>query len=441
MNSLRHMNPTLQFSIPVIFETVFSTFINLVFSSIIGGISGSSLTVISQCNLILNFIVAATTMLTTGSSVLCARLLGAGEPQEASRVVEQTLFLALVSSTVITLACLIFTTPILTLLMPNAEPALLAEGETYFRVLVLSLPFLMATNSLVSVLRAAGDSRTSMIINVFSCVLQLVLALLFLRVLSLDIAGAGLTYLVCRISSMLLAFYALRHSHRFSLRLRNTLRANAAVCKRILSVGVPTSIESIFVQAGYLTASSMVIGLGSFEAAVYNVANTMYSFASVPQSFFAPIALTVVGQLIGAKEYTRAKKTGWKLWRYAILTTIVLSVILFLLRTHLTPLYSADPAVQTAASSALFAALMMNIPGISLNTLDPQLRAGGDVKFVMFSTIVAVWLIRLPLTYLFCYVWNWGASGAFMANAITLYFRMLCNMLRFIQGKYLYMRV
>jgi len=306
MNSLRHMNPTLQFSIPVIFETVFSTFINLVFSSIIGGISGSSLTVISQCNLILNFIVAATTMLTTGSSVLCARLLGAGEPQEASRVVEQTLFLALVSSTVITLACLIFTTPILTLLMPNAEPALLAEGETYFRVLVLSLPFLMATNSLVSVLRAAGDSRTSMIINVFSCVLQLVLALLFLRVLSLDIAGAGLTYLVCRISSMLLAFYALRHSHRFSLRLRNTLRANAAVCKRILSVGVPTSIESIFVQAGYLTASSMVIGLGSFEAAVYNVANTMYSFASVPQSFFAPIALTVasVDRMTRARGHT-----------------------------------------------------------------------------------------------------------------------------------------
>lgn len=441
MKSLRPMNPTLQFSLPVIFETLFSTFINLIFSSIIGGISGSSLTVISQCNLILNFIVAATTMLTTGSSVLCARLLGGGEPKEASRVVEQTIFMTLTSAVLITSLCLLFTTPILTLLMPNAEADVLDEGVAYFRVLVLSLPFLMATNSLVSVLRASGDSRTSMIINVSTCIFQLLLALLFLRVLSLHVIGAGLTYLLCRIGSMLLAFYVLLHSHRYIIHLRSTLTPNLAVCKRILAVGVPTSIESIFVQAGYLTASSMVIGLGTFEAAVYNVANTLYSFASVPQSFFSPIALTIVGQLIGAKAYKQAKKTGWNLWKLAMLTTLALSAILFLLRGRLTPLYSADPAVQTAAAAAIIAALTMNIPGISLNTLDPQLRAGGDVKFVMATTIIAVWLIRLPLTYLFCYMFDWGARGAFWANTICLYFRMICNMIRFIKGKYLYMRV
>ena len=52
-----------------------------------------------------------------------------------------------------------------------------------------------------------------------------------------------------------------------------------------------------------------------------------------------------------------------------------------------------------------------------------------------------VWAIRLPLTYLLCYVWNMGAVGVFWANTLSLLFRMVCNMARFIKGKYLYMRV
>jgi len=97
------------FALPVIFETVLSTFINLIFSSLIGGISGSSLTAISQCNMIVTLIVAAMSMLNTGSSVLCARLKGSGEYREASRVAEQTILLSGVFGLVIMALCLCFT--------------------------------------------------------------------------------------------------------------------------------------------------------------------------------------------------------------------------------------------------------------------------------------------------------------------------------------------
>ena len=442
MKGYHHISPTFQFALPVILESVLSTFINLVFSSLIGGISGSSLTTISQCNLAITLITAASMMLTTGSGILCARLLGGGEMREASRIVEQTLFLSLVSSLVITGVCLVFTQPLMAILMPNAQSDVLSEGVAYFRVLILSLPFLMLTSTLVSVLRASGDSRSPMFINVFTCVLQLLFAFLLLRVLALDIIGAGLTFLLCRLGGALLAFYVLLHSHRYAaLSLRKALHPHLPTFRRILAVGVPTSVESIFVQAGYLMGSSMVIGLGTFEAAVYNVANTLYSFASLPQGILSTIALTISGQLIGAKAYAQAKKTGWHIWMTGMASMLAMSIILLLARTHLTPLYSADPAVQSAAADAILFALLMNPPGTSLNTLDPQLRAGGDVKFVMTTTIIAVWLIRLPLTYLFCYHWTWGASGVFLANAISLFFRMVCNMARFIQGKYLYMRV
>jgi len=434
-------NPTLRFAVPVIIESVLSTTMNLVFSSFIGGISGSSLTVISQGNMIITLIVAFLCIFTTGSSVLCARLLGAGERREASCVVEHALLLSGIFAVVIMTLCLMFTTPLLHLLMPNAEPAVLTEGAAYFRVLILSLPFLALSNTMVSVLRASGDSRTSMFINVTVGVLQLIFAFLFLKVLALNVTGAGLTYLLCRICGMALAFCVLRRSHRYALSLRRALRLDWPTVKRIFHIGVPASIEAVFVQAGYLTAGSMVIGLGTFEAAVYNVANTLYSFAALPQGIFSAIAMATIGHLIGAKEYKKAKKNGWQLWGFAILSVLVLSAILYALRSRLTPLYSADPAVQAAAASAIIIALLMNIPGVSLNTLIPQLQAGGAVKTVMLITLFGVWGVRLPLTWLFCYHWTWGAKGVFLANAIALYSRLIITTICFIRGKYLYMRV
>ena len=74
--------------------------------------------------------------------------------------------------------------------------------------------------------------------------------------------------------------------------------------------------------------------------------------------------------------------------------------------------------------------MVLNIPASSINSVDPQLRAGGDVRYVMLVTLSAVWLIRLPLTYLFCFVWDWGVPGIFIGNSISLYYRAVMGLIR-----------
>lgn len=441
LNRMRDSHPTLFFVFPVMLECLLSTGAGLIFSYLIGGISTSALTTISLGNQVINLIVAAATMLVTGSGILCARLLGAGDQNEASKVVEQTLLLSAVAGTVIALLCLIFARPLMTLLMPNAEPTVLAEGIAFFRVLILSLPMVFLNNSVSSVLRSSGDSRSPMAITLTICALQLLFAWLLLRVLNMDVMGAGLVYLFSRTCGTAAGLSILLRSHRYHIHIPNLLRPDKGVFRRILSVGVPTSVESIFVQMGYLVANSMIIGLGTFEAAVYNVANTLYSFAALVQSISSSVATTLVGQLIGAKALKKARRTGWAIWGIGMSASLILSELLVLFGRWLTPIYSSDPAVQTAAAAALGAVFAMCIPAISLNTLDPQLRVGGDVRYVMVITIIAVWAIRLPATWLFCYRLGWGAVGVFWANTVSLAFRMVCNLARFVKGKYLTMRV
>ena len=441
MKSILHANANVRFVIPVALESMLNTAAGLIFSYLIGGISGSSLTTIAQGNQVINLICAAATMLVTGSGILCARLLGAGEQREASRVVEQTVLMTAAAALAVTAVCFGCAEPLMRLLMPGADADVLGEGVAFFRVLILSLPFALMNNALTSALRASGDGRSPLVISLTLCLMQLAFAWLFLRAIPLDVVGAGLSYLISRALGTAIAFFTLMRSHRYIVTLRGMLRAHMPTFHRILSVGVPTSIESIFVQTGYLIAGSMVIGLGTFEAASYNVANTLYSFASLPQTICATVAPPIIGQLIGAGKLGRARSTGWRIWAIGMSISLALSLALWTFGGRLTPIYSSDPAVQAHAADALFAVFVMCIPAISLNTLDPQLRVGGDVRYVMYSTIFAVWAIRLPLTYLLCYVWSMGAGGVFWANTISLCFRMVMNMRRFIQGKYLHMKV
>ena len=160
-----HANPTLRFVIPVMSESILNTVVGLVFSYLIGGISASSLTTIAQGNQVITLICAAATMFVTGSGILCARLLGAGERLDASRVVEQAILLSAAASLTITVLCLIFAAPLMELLMPRADAEVLSEGIAFFRMLILSLPFAMLNNAFTSVMRASGDGRSPLIIS------------------------------------------------------------------------------------------------------------------------------------------------------------------------------------------------------------------------------------------------------------------------------------
>jgi Na+-driven multidrug efflux pump len=64
------------------------------------------------------------------------------------------------------------------------------------------------------------------------------------------------------------------------------------------------------------------------------------------------------------------------------------------------------------------------------------LRGAGDTRWPMVVTAGSIWLVRLPLAYLFAVVLDWGLLGAWSALAIDLSLRGLLNYLRFRSGRW-----
>ena len=62
--------------------------------------------------------------------------------------------------------------------------------------------------------------------------------------------------------------------------------------------------------------------------------------------------------------------------------------------------------------------------------MDAALRAAGDTRFVMMESLVGVWLVRLPLSWLLGYHFGLGVMGIFLANFASFVYRMTLGLVR-----------
>lgn len=437
-----HLSPELRFTAPVMLENIAITLAGLIFSSVVSGLSTSALAAVGLVNMLMNLLVAIAAFAITGSSVLVARLVGEGEWNETSRAVEQAVWLAVVFGVAMTAFCEIFSVPIMRLLLPNAEPTVFNEGLTYCRALCLSFPFLMVCNVISGMLRAAGQSGEALIGTLVMHVVQLLAGFVMMSGLGWGVAGAGLAFVVCRIAGAALLFVALLKSHRhFAVQPKRMLKPCGRILGRIVRLGLPVSGESASVHACYLICNSMAMGLGALEANAFQVVTTIATFPNLLHTVFGTIGVTFVGQALGAGQQEKAKEYQKKLLWSGLILMAALGLIVVLVSPWLVPIYTKDPAVQQRSVQTMWLWFAFTIPGICINVNDPILRTGGEARAVMIYNAVFTWGLRVPLTWLFCYVLPWGAAGVWLANVASVTVRAAYGFVWVRRGKWLTKKV
>lgn len=438
-DDLRHI---IRFALPVTLENMLTMIIGLIVPALVGGISGSALAAVGMGNQVVVMYNSLLALASTGGAILLARSIGSGDYAESSRIAEQNILLTLLFGLVLAAGSYAAASPIMRLLMSTAEEGMFSEAVDYFRYMMISFPPYILYVVSSAMLRAAGESRGPMLATGVLNVVHVAASWVLIRGMGLGIAGAGAAYVVARCAccavSMIMLF---RYHTSFCMRLKHLFHLHFPTWKRIMRIGVPTSMETAWVQAGYLIANSMIIGLGAHQATVYQVTNTLYTFAAFPQNIFAPILVSFVGQQLGAGNVPKAKKILWGIYLTGMTASLVMSLGVTLSVGPLSRFYTADPQVLAECRVTVWHMFIMCIPAMSINAMDPGLRTGGDGKWIMAYTVFGVWAVRIPLTYLFCYTMNLGVPGLFIANTISLTFRSLCSHYRFHTGKWLHKSV
>jgi MATE family multidrug resistance protein len=305
--------------------------------------------------------------------------------------------------------------------------------ETYFGILLLSTPFLLAyavCRRYLQAMHAVTPVMFALVTaNVINATGNWVLIHGHFGFPALGVAGSAWATVISRAYMLTTLLFAVWWIDRKRTRqagleahgLWHVDRAfNAARLRRLLSLGLPAASQMGAEVGVFALATAMSGMLDPISSAAHQIALNMAGVAFMIPLGLGSAGAVRVGHAVGAGDRPRASAAGWTAILLATGFMIVAASIFVLVPEQLISLFSTDPSVvSVGASLLLLAAIFQLFDGIQ-GVITGTLRGLGDTRTAMIVNLVAHWLIGLPTSYLLCFVAGWGVWGLWIGLSLGL---------------------
>ncbi len=439
-------------ALPAVMEQVLVMVVGVVSTMLVGRLGKEALSAVGIVNQTIQFILVLSVALATGSTVLVARLIGEGNRRDARNAMRQTVVLGAIGFTVVAILCLIFSDSILRLFFGAAEESVLIMANKYFRIAMLSLPFLLVNSIISGNMRGAGNMKTPMfiagLVNILNLSLGLILIFgvdlpgLGIHIPGYGVVGAGWAMTIARTFGGVLAIVWIRLGDSpLRTPILKGFKINIPLLRRIGNIGLPATMEQLVMQGGFLLIQVVLAGQGTTTMAVMQIGNSVNSIAFIPMWGFGIAATTLIGQTLGEGRPEIARKAGWEAIKICTTVSAFMAVFLFAFARLLVGIYTTDPEVLRVGTIAIriFSASQPFLAVVIV--LSAALRGAGDIKYVMFTGLIGVWGMRLLMTVLFHRYLGLGALSVWVAYTMDFLVRSMMYLHRFKRGKWMTIKI
>lgn len=391
--------PLVTYAIPIMLTSILQLLFNAADLVVVGAYCGSmSVAAVGATGAITNLIVNLFIGLSVGAGVAVAHGIGSQERQQVSDTVHTAVPLALVSGVFLTVLGVGFSRKILQAMGTPEE--VLSLAATYMEIYFLGITFNMVYNFCAAMVRAAGDTRTPLVILTAAGVLNVILNIVFVKYLSRNVDGVAMATTISEaLSAFAILWVMARRTDSVRLYFKK-LRFRAEPLGKMLRIGIPAGIQSCMFSLSNVLLQSAVNSFGavavSGNAAVANLEGFMY----VIENSFHQTAVNYVGQNCGAMQYGRVKKVTWLCLGYATIAGLLFGSLMCVFAPQLLSLYITDSqeAIQIGVARMFVDILPYFIFGIQ-DVLTGALRGIGASFTSMILTVLGICGVRVLWIY------------------------------------------
>ena len=430
-----------QITLPAVFDLLAQTLIMALDMKMVSSLGPSAISSVGVGTAGMYALIPALIAVATGTTALLSRAYGADNKLDGKKAFAQSFFIAVPLGIILTIIFLIFSEQIINL-VGNAKDMNLSDAILYQNMTVIGFPFLGVSIATFYAFRAMGENKIPMIGNTLALVLKVILNFLLIYLFKWGIFGAALSTTLTRLFSAIFSIYLVFWSKKnwISLELKD-LKFDYFTSKRILKVGIPAAVEQLGLRIGMLIFEMMVISLGNLSYAAHKIALTAESISFNLGFAFSFAASALVGQELGKGSSQKALKNGYICTIIAMIVMSTFGLLFFIMPQFLVSLFTKDKDVIELATMALkIVSICQPFSGASM-VLAGALRGAGDTKSVLLITYLGIFLVRIPITYLFLDVLNFGLAGAWIVMTIDLVIRSSLAFYIFRRGKWKYLQV
>lgn len=402
----------ISFSIPLLIGNIFQQLYNTVDSVIVGNyVSKQALAAVGCTGPIINALIGLFAGLASGASVVISQFYGAKDDEKLHDSVQTTIALTLIMCVILTVLGVIFT-PAMLRMMDTPEDVF-PEAVEYLRIYFWGVSGLLLYNIGSGILRAVGDSTRPLYFLIFSALMNTVLDILFVKYLSMGIAGAAAATIIAQFLSAVLVMWLLstaKAAYRTELRY---IKISGRILRKICAIGIPSALQLAITAFSNIFVQSYINRFDSSCMAGWTAYNKIDSFAMLPMMSLSLAITTFVGQNLGAGKLDRARSAPKYGLVMGLSVMLVLLTPLMIFAPQLTALFNREQEVVEFGTlfirmiSPFYLAFAINQVYLG------ALRGAGDTKTAMFITLGSFVVFRQ--IYLFI---SYRLGGGIIAVAL-----------------------
>jgi len=343
-----------------------------------------------------------------GATAYVSQLLGAGERKRAGVAAYKAIRGSALLGLLGTVAGLFAAHRIFAFMSP--DPVMAATGARYLAIVLTASPLPMIAFTCESIMRASGDTRTPLLLDLCAVALNAILDPLLIYGIgpfpALGVAGAAWAT-VSAWAFLVLGYFTVAARGHAAFPMARHADGPPVRIAGMAKVGVPAALIGVLFSVVYIAFARSAARFGAASMAIVGIANRIEAIQFITSLAIGTAGAALVGQNLGAGQPERATqviKTGlkWNLWISGVMTTVLMvfpSVFL--------TLFTQDPEVHRLGVPYLrILSLCLLINGMEIITAESVLGSGHTTAlswiFCTFS------IARIPLAFL---APNWGHSG------------------------------
>lgn len=402
---------------PVIATLFSEAAVGLVDTLMVGRLGAEAVAAVGVGAQILGSVSIVTTAVATGTMALVARHVGAGEPALARRVTGQSIVAAFAAASIAIVPVLLWTSSVVRLF--GVEPAVVERSVAFTRIVVLSIPAGAVLFTIGSALRATGDTRTPLAIGLVMNVVNVVLNYVFIFGAfgspALGVRGSALASTSAFTLGASIAFTLLWTGRvRISIA-RRDLRPDRRTLGRLARIGIPSGVEQLAMQIGFLLFLVFASAYGTPAVASYFIGVRILALSFLPGLGFAAAAAALVGQSLGAGVPRQAEEAGRAATWMAVRLMSAAGVVLIVFATPIARVFVDDAAVVSDTRWFIYM-LGLCQPLMAVDyTFGGILRGAGDTRFPLLALFAGLYGFRLAFAWIVTHglglslPWLWAA--------------------------------
>jgi len=400
--------------------------------------SEKAVAAVGLINQVIYFLQLMYLMVASGTSILLAQYLGAGETEAAHETALGSAVLGGAFALVLSL-CLVVGAPGLVGLY-GLEPQV-RDFAVQFLVIYASGSVFVAFSMLQSaLLRVHGETKAPMFVNMAANIVNILGNSLCLfgwfGLPVLGVAGVALSTVTAQALACLALHLVIRRKAQVELDFRRLGKVTGKTYRKILSVGVPTAGENVSYNLAQLVNVRFIALLGTEAMAAYVYLGSFLRYVFISSLSIGNATQIKVGWWVGQGQEDTASRQALRYFFLGTSISLTMVLVLNLFQGPLFGILTKNHEVLAMIGSVLVVSMVLE-PGRNFNViLIPALKGAGDIKFPVFVGMVFMWGIGVLGSWLFGIVFGWGLVGVYVALCLDEWTRGTIMFFRWRSGKW-----